>query len=595
MNLFRPVIFLFFLITSLIANAESIVETSSGIVDGYKKGRVLYWDDIPYAKPPIGELRWKAPRTINNSKNIISPKENNYCVQRPSSLGGPGGEGLYVGTEDCLYLDISAPVRKESELLPVMFWIHGGGNTSGLKDLYDFNKMVRRHNVIVVRINYRLGPFGWFYHPSIQGFQSGIDKTSNFGTLDIIAALRWVKKNITLFGGDPENITIFGESAGGHNVLSLLVSNKSKGLFDKAISMSGYTTSIDPIDAFKQEKESSTSSHTSSEIVKKILEDFVDQKEEYTNQEIREVLLNLTTEDFFKHYANRETYEEIPLLTSDNIVIPKMGLRRALYEEDYVNKVPTIAGSNRDEVKLWLATAEYFVELDFSPVGSLLSIPKVRLKSEDAFEAFNYYRSHAWKIRGVDIPLEGLYKSGNHNLFAYRYDWDDHRRYVVGDFKKLIGAAHATEIPLLAGNAKLVGGYPLSDLIYPAGKSKLFTSRNMMRFWTNFAKNGEPGESTNSIEWDPIVKDKELTSSYIILDRKENLKMNNNKKTFKSLAEELHIDKRVNDLEKCVILLQMFTFVGNDLYDENIKHYPGECDRSLSENFLIENASFIEY
>ena len=595
MNLFRPVICLFFLITSLIANAESIVETSSGIVDGYKKGRVLYWDDIPYAKPPIDELRWKAPRTINNSKNIISPKENNYCVQRPSSLGGPGGEGLYVGTEDCLYLDISAPVRKESELLPVMFWIHGGGNTSGLKDLYDFNKMVRRHNVIVVRINYRLGPFGWFYHPSIQGFQSGIDKTSNFGTLDIIAALRWVKKNITLFGGDPENITIFGESAGGHNVLSLLVSNKSKGLFDKAISMSGYTTSIDPIDAFKQEKESSTSSHTSSEIVKKILEDFVDQKEEYTNQEIREVLLNLTTEDFFKHYANRETYEEIPLLTSDNVVIPKMGLRRALYEEDYVNKVPTIAGSNRDEVKLWLATAEYFVELDFSPVGSLLSIPKVRLKNEDAFEAFNYYRSHAWKIRGVDIPLEGLYKSGNHNLFAYRYDWDDHRRYVVGDFKKLIGAAHATEIPLLAGNAKLVGGYPLSDLIYPAGKSKLFTSRNMMRFWTNFAKNGEPGESTNSIKWDPIVKDKELTSSYIILDRKENLKMNNNKKTFKSLAEELYIDKRVNDLEKCVILLQMFTFVGNDLYDENIRHYPGKCDRSLSENFLIENASFIEY
>ena len=595
MNLFRPVIFLFFLITSLIANAESIVETSSGIVDGYKKGRVLYWDDIPYAKPPIDELRWKAPRTINNSKNIITPKENNYCVQRPSSLGGPGGEGLYVGTEDCLYLDISAPVRKESELLPVMFWIHGGGNTSGLKDLYDFNKMVRRHNIIVVRINYRLGPFGWFYHPSIQGFQSGIDKTSNFGTLDIIAALRWVKKNITLFGGDPENITIFGESAGGHNVLSLLVSNKSKGLFDKAISMSGYTTSIDPIDAFKQEKESSTSSHTSSEIVKKILEDYVDQKEEYTNQEIRDVLLNLTTEDFFKHYANRKTYEEIPLLTSDNIVIPKMGLRKALYEEDYVNKVPTIAGSNRDEVKLWLATAEYFVELDFSPVGSLLSIPKVKLKNEEAFEAFNYYRSHAWKIRGVDIPLEGLYKSGNHNLFAYRYDWDDHRRYVVGDFKKLIGAAHATEIPLLAGNAKLVGGYPLSDLIYPAGRSKLFTSRNMMRFWTNFAKNGEPGESTNSIKWDPIVKDKELTSSYIILDRKENLKMNNNKKTFKSLAEELYIDKRVNDLEKCVILLQMFTFVGNDLYDENIRHYPGECDRSISENFLIENASFIEY
>ncbi len=580
---------------SLIAHAEIKVETSSGIVDGYKKGRVIYWDDIPYAKPPIDQLRWKAPRTINNSKNIISSKENNYCVQRPSSLGGPGGEGLYVGTEDCLYLDISAPARKKSELLPVMFWIHGGGNTSGLKDLYDFNKMVRRHNVIVVRINYRLGPFGWFTHPSIQDFQTDLDKTSNFGTLDIIAALNWVKENISLFGGDPDNVTIFGESAGGHNVFSLLVSDKSKGLFHRAISMSGYTTSISPKDAYVQNDKSSTSSYTSSEIVKKIIKELSNEKETYSNEEIRDILLNLSTQEFFEHYANRETYEEIPLLTSDNIVIPEAGLRSSLFNKDIVNKVPTIAGSNRDEVKLWLATAEYFVELDFSAVGSLLNIPNVKLKDEDAFEAFNYYRSSAWKIRGVDIPLKGLYESGNSNLYAYQYDWDDHRRYVVADFKKLIGAAHATEIPLLAGNAKLVGGYPLSDLIYPAGRSRLFTSRNMMRFWTNFAKSGEPGISTNSIRWSPIVENNEFGSSYIVIDNKNNLKVKEDKKTFKSLAKELFEDSRVNELEKCVILLQMFTFVGNDLYDENIKHYPDNCERSKSENFLIENASFIEY
>jgi para-nitrobenzyl esterase len=580
---------------SLIAHAEIKVETSSGIVDGYKKGRVIYWDDIPYAKPPIDQLRWKAPRTINNSKNIISSKENNYCVQRPSSLGGPGGEGLYVGTEDCLYLDISAPARKKSKLLPVMFWIHGGGNTSGLKDLYDFNKMVRRHNVIVVRINYRLGPFGWFTHPSIQDFQTDLDKTSNFGTLDIIAALHWVKENISLFGGDPDNVTIFGESAGGHNVFSLLVSDKSKGLFHKAISMSGYTTSISPKDAYVQNDKSSTSSYTSSEIVKKIIKELSNEKETYSNEEIRDILLNLSTQEFFEHYANRETYEEIPLLTSDNIVIPEDGLRASLFNKDIVNKVPTIAGSNRDEVKLWLATAEYFVELDLSAVGSLLNIPNVKLKDEDAFEAFNYYRSSAWKIRGVDIPLKGLYESGNSNLYAYQYDWDDHRRYVVADFKKLIGAAHATEIPLLAGNAKLVGGYPLSDLIYPAGRSRLFTSRNMMRFWTNFAKSGDPGMSTNSIRWSSIVENNEFGSSYIVIDNKNNLKVKEDKKTFKLLAKELFEDSRVNELEKCVILLQMFTFVGNDLYDENIKHYPGNCERSKSENFLIENASFIEY
>ncbi len=580
---------------SLTTYSDYKIESSSGVVEGYKKNRVLFWDDIPYAKPPINELRWKAPRKISNSTNLILPKEKNFCVQRPSSLGGPGGDGLMVGTEDCLYLDVSAPVRNTNELLPVMFWIHGGGNTSGLKDLYDFKKMVRRHNVIVVRVNYRLGPFGWFYHPSIQDFHTGLDKTSNFGTLDIIAALHWVKENIMLFGGNPNNVTIFGESAGGHNVFSLLVSDKAKGLFHKAISMSGYTTSISPKDAYFQKDKSSTSSHTSSEIIKKIIGELPNKKETYSNEELRDILMSLSTQQFFKHYANRETYEEIPLLTSDNVVIPEAGLRASLFNKDIVNKVPTIAGSNRDEVKLWLATADYFVELDFSAVGSLLNIPNVKLKDEDAFEAFNYYRSSAWKIRGVDIPLKGLYASGNPNLYAYRYDWDDHRRYVVADFKKLIGAAHATEIPLLAGNAKLVGGYPLSDLIYPAGRSKLFTSRNMMRFWTNFAKYGEPGKSSNSVYWNSVVKNNELGSSYLVIDNKSNLKIKDNIQTFESLSKELYKDPRVNELEKCVILLQMFTFVGNDLYDENIKYYPGQCERSEAENFLIDNASFIEY
>ena len=586
---------IFFLNFSLETHSEYEVQTSSGKVNGYKKGRVIYWDDIPYALPPVGELRWKAPREINQPNEEIQQQDNNYCMQRPSSLGGPGGEGFYVGKEDCLYLDITAPSNKKDRLLPVMFWIHGGGNTSGLKDLYDFNKMVKRHNIIVVRINYRLGPFGWFYHPSIQELQQDIDKTSNFGTLDIIAALDWVRKNITQFGGDPKNVTIFGESAGGHNVFSLLVSKKAKGLFHKAIAMSGYTTSISPRDSFIQENKSSTSAHTSSKIVNQIIFDETDNKKNLSYGEIKDILLNLSAEEFFEYYSNRETYEEIPLLTSDGIVIPEIGLQAALYKKDFVNQVPTVAGSNRDEVKLWLASAEYFVELDFSAVGSVLSIPKVSLKDKDAFEAFNYYRSAAWKIRGVDIPLDGLYKSGNKNLYAYRYDWDDHRRFLVADFKKLIGAAHATEIPLLAGNAKLVGGYPLSDLIYPAGKSKFFTSRNMMRFWANFAKNGKPGASTNGVNWNSIVKNSELGSSFIVLDNKENLIMKSENHTFESLSQELYKDSRVSDLEKCVILLQMFTFVGNDIYDENIQHYPGSCNRSDSEDFLIKNASFIEY
>ena len=589
----KYLLFLVLVLVHLDVNSDYVVTTTSGIADGYKKNGAIYWDDIPYAIPPIGNLRWKAPRDFTNPDSIIYPKENNFCIQKTSSLGGSSqySNDNISGSEDCLYLDIVAPkIKNNKKKLPVMFWIHGGGNTSGLKDLYDFSKMAKKHEVIVIRINYRLGPFGWFSHPAIQQGQDGLDKSSNFGTLDIIAALEWTKRNISHFGGDPENVTIFGESAGGHNVLSLLISPEAKKLFHKAISMSGYTTSITTEQAYKQDTDSSTSNNTSWSIVNNFLQD---SQENYSNEELRTILYELDAKAFFKPYANRPTYEEIPLLTNDGIVIPEIGLAKALNDQKYLANVPVIAGSNRDEVKLWLATAEYFVELEYSFLGSLLNIPKVKLKDEDAFEAFNYYRSAAWKIRGVDEPLQGMLNSGNRRLYAYRFDWDDHRRLLIADFKSLIGAAHATEIPLLAGNEKLVGGYPLSDLIYPSGRSKFFISRNMMQFWSNFAKNGNPKSSTNSVKWELYNNNDQY--AFLVLDNKKNLKMQNTIYAYRDLSLELFEDDRVNELEKCVILLQMFTFVGNDIYDENIANYPGKCDRAKAESFLKENASYIEY
>ena len=594
MKLFSIILINIFMINILIASTD-VISTSSGIVNGTKKKNVTVYEDIPYAKPPKGYLRWKAPREISVPVKIF-PKENNFCIQRPSNLGGADGDEFFVGSEDCLYLDITVPNNKINQKLPVMLWIHGGGNTSGLKDLYDFSKMAYKHNVIIVRVNYRLGPIGWFTHPSIQSFQQGEDKTSNFGTLDIIMALKWVNKNISKFGGDFNNVTIFGESAGGHNVLSLLVSKKAKGLFHKAISMSGYTTSISIEDAYKPVEESSTSKYSSSKVIEKLLKkfDLADYPGKNINEQIRELLLTIPIEDFFEIYANRASYDELPLTTADGIVIPKIGLKKALTKKEHVNIVPTIAGSNRDEVKLWLATATYFVDLDYSLLGSILRIPKVDLSNEESFEAFNYYRSSAWKIRGVDVPLKSLSKAGNNSLYAYRYDWDDHRQYVIADFKKLIGAAHATEIPLLTGNMDLVGGYPLSDLIYPPSISKRYTSKNMMKFWTNFAKNGSPGESSNAVIWEKYQNINDI-ANYLVIDKKKKLMMVKNRTTFQSLIDELIDDNRVNEQEKCVILLQMFTYVGVDIYEENIKNYPNKCIRSDSEKFLINNASFIEY
>ena len=589
-------IYTFVLLLSFPISAEvNKISTSSGITYGYHSNKVVNWDDIPYAQAPVDDLRWKAPKPIIKSNKLLVHKDNNFCVQKPSGLGGSEGDGFFSGTEDCLYLDIKAPVNSYNKSLPVMFWIHGGGNTSGLKDLYDFSKMVKRHDVIVVSINYRLGPFGWFTHPAIQDFQTGLDKTSNFGTLDIIEALKWVKSNISLFGGNPSNITVFGESAGGHNVLSLLVSNQAKGLFHKAISQSGYTTSINLDSAFKQIKYSATYSHTSSEIVNRILiKKKVNKNQIITDKfALRELLLNLSDEEFFSYYADRPTYEEIPLLTADGLVIPKVGLLKALSSKEHLNSVPTIAGSNRDEVKLWLASAEYFVDLKFSPVGKLLGIPKVALKDKEAFEAFNYYRSSAWKLRGVDRPLRNMGEAGNKNLFAYRYDWDDHRRFFIGDFRALIGAAHATEIPLLTGNNKLVGDYGF--LIYPRGPSKKFTSKNMMKFWTNFAKQGAPGFSSNSIEWLSYNVPNKSKSNFMILDKKANLEMSSDTISFESLVDELSKESRVTDIEKCVILLQMLTFVGDDLYDNYAGKFSRSCDRDIAEKFLKDNASFINY
>jgi para-nitrobenzyl esterase len=585
----RKIFTIFCSIISLLASDnlysdELLVATSSGIASGIKNHGVISWNNIPYAEPPVEDLRWKAPRDFKSDSLIQDSKQITYCVQEPSGLGGADGETLVVGSEDCLYLDIKAP-KNIDKPAPVMFWIHGGGNTTGRKDIYDFSKMVKDHQVIVVTINYRLGPLGWFTHPDIQGNQEDIDKTSNFGTLDIIHALKWVNKNISNFGGDKNNVTIFGESAGGHNVISLLVSPLAKGLFHKAISQSGYTTSISAQKAYKQTEYSDTSANTSSEFVRKTLSKF-DNKPTDT----RQMLLALSVEDIYQEYIGKSNLN-IPLLTNDGIVIPQIGLKNALSKKEHVHDIPFIAGSNRDEVKLWLGSATYFVELKFSFLGNIFNVPKVKLKDKDAFEAFNYYRSNAWQIRGVDEPLSALKSAGFNKLYAYRYDWDDHRKYLIGNFQELIGAAHATEIPLLTGNNKLVGEYGF--FIYPNGPSKRFTSKNMMKFWTHFAKTGTPGSSSNGIKWNSYFN--EGNKSYLIIDKKKNMKIESKVPNFKTLVKELAADNRINELEKCVVLFQMGTYVGLDIYSDLEAMYPNQCNVDKSVKFLEDNASFIDY
>ena len=582
-----------FTLNSFSLEAEKIIVTSSGTITGFEMDKVMNWHDIPYAKPPIGDLRWKAPQLILKSNKKIIAQEGNFCIQEPYERGGAPGDEDVSGSEDCLYLDIQAPLSHVDSKLPVMFWIHGGGNTSGLKDSYNFSKLVKKEKVIVVSINYRLGAFGWFTHPSIQSLQSGLDKSSNFGTLDIIAALRWTQENIEKFGGDPNNVTIFGESAGGHNVLSLLVSKEAKGLFHKAISQSGYTTTYSIEEAYKPKESSNTSDASSSKIFSRLLKsiDYSKSETEIDIADQRKILKEIDAYKLFLLYQD-DAVNSIPLITEDGITMPFEGMKSALSNPKHLNIVPTIAGSNRDEVKLWLASAEYFVKLEESFLGNIINIPKPVLKDKKAYAAFNYFRATAWQLRGVDQPLSGLYQAGNKDVFAYRFDWDDHRRYLFADFAELIGAFHASEIPLVSGNDDIVGDFDF--ILYPKGPSKRFTEKNMMSFWAHFAKNGYPGTSSNNKDWIPYI-DENGDKSIMILDKRSNLGITNFNKNLDSLITELELSSVINSREKCALLFQVTTFVGEDVFNDYQDRLDGKCTKNLAKAFLDENSGVIDF
>ena len=221
---------------------------------------MLAWFSIPFAKPPVGELRWKAPRSFEITGNELDASNlPNHCVQVSNFYDEIDGieSNSIIGSEDCLYLNIfvSEKAMNSNKKLPVMFWIHGGGNTWGYSasNLFTDGDFVFDHDIVLVTTNYRLGPFGWFHYERLnENSSEPLDQTVNFGTLDTIKSLEWVNENISYFSGDPENITIFGESAGGRNVMTLMTTSMSQGLFQRGIAQSGYLGS-DSLDFAKND------------------------------------------------------------------------------------------------------------------------------------------------------------------------------------------------------------------------------------------------------------------------------------------------------------------------------------------------------
>jgi para-nitrobenzyl esterase len=221
------------------------VETSDGKLDGVTLASgVRAFKGIPFAAPPVGDLRWKQPQPSAPWKGILhADKFGNVCVQNPAPKRVPNNVAVDLPdspkmSEDCLYLNVWTPNRANAKL-PVMFWIYGGAYTEGAgSSPHNDGEALARKGAVLVTFNYRLGPFGFFSHPELTK-ESGKNASGNQALGDSIAALRWVQSNIGAFGGDPNNVTIFGQSAGAAMVGGLVGSPVAKGLFHRAIAESG--------------------------------------------------------------------------------------------------------------------------------------------------------------------------------------------------------------------------------------------------------------------------------------------------------------------------------------------------------------------
>ncbi len=226
----------------VVAPAPVKVTVEGGVLSGAVTERANIFKAVPYAAPPVGALRWAAPKPVVAWNGERDATVNGPSCMQPMNESGTPNEGGANGpmSEDCLQLNVFAPPagpKGAPKKAPVMVWIHGGSHRTGAGWVFDGSNFAR-DGVVLVTINYRLGPMGYFAHPALSQ-EAGAEPTGNYGLMDQVAALEWVQRNIAAFGGDPKNVTVFGESAGGASTLALLSTQKARPLFKRAIVQSG--------------------------------------------------------------------------------------------------------------------------------------------------------------------------------------------------------------------------------------------------------------------------------------------------------------------------------------------------------------------
>ena len=517
---------------------DIVVKSQSGNYLGIEATDLYVFKGIPYAEPPVGDLRWRAPRDVEYLDAIIDATEfKNECVQ-PKDNSSIFNRNLSTGDEDCLYLNIYVPKNQNSlnkNKFPVMYWIHGGSNIWGAGSDYDFSNLATSQQVIVVTINYRLGLFGWFASPFFAETSEGLDKSYNFGHLDIIKGLEWVNQNISSFGGDKNNVTIFGESAGGSNTLTMIASPLAEGLFQKAISQSGYVSS------YSAEYAESISELSSKNIFAEDIKYLTD------SNEIVDYLQGLTQTEVYEKYiatAEKYVYPITPITMRDGIVVPKEGVYKALEKAD--PDLIVVAGTNKDEMNYWFVNSEYFYDTSFE-------IRRTLKRSEANLRSWNKYRSAIWRYKGAEEPLRRMSKS-NDNLYSYRLDWDEEDDGIFGDYSLFVGAAHGIDVPFISNSFDMeqIPWY-IKNILFPesSAEGRDALSSLMMRYWGNIAKYGDPNVFVSQ-KWEKFTAS---DNQMIILDNPEdpNFGMVTNPVVPKTLLKEIESDSALEIEERCLI------------------------------------------
>ncbi|NQT72330.1 MAG: carboxylesterase family protein [Chloroflexi bacterium] len=523
---------------------DPIVQTIYGMVEGFvDEQNTWVWKAIPYANPPVDELRWEAPQNPEPWEGTLA--ETEFC--QPCSQYNQISPDTMMGSEDCLYLNVWRPQTDETNL-PVYVWIHGGGNSIGSATqdpaTYGFT-LANKSNMVFVSMNYRLGPLGWFTHPALRSGATGDEESDsgNFGTLDLIQSLKWIQDNIQAFGGDPNNVMITGESAGALNVLALMVSPPAENLFHRALAQSAPSVSV-PVD------DGEADAHR---VLLNLLvndETVADQTEaeayleNISNAEIEAYLRTKTPDELFA------SYDQIgwgllafPTTFSDGAVITARGYD-TFGTATHVNKVPLMVGSTKEETKIFLFMDPFFEGKD------------------ELYQTVATYSSDLWKANGthdVARKLTGL--DDQPDVYVYQFLWgaykDDGQSPIPAPYDLKLGAAHSLDVPFFLGAETF--NVMMTDWVFTEENrpGRLELSDAMMTYTAQFARTGNPNVPGSDLpQWEPWSND-EGEPKLILFD-----------------ADENHADISVSTMELTLegVMEAMKAQVPESLYSETLRY-----------------------